>query len=114
MYPVPPMQDRAFTWAFGDRPEIQDKVEDWFYLILKGVLPRQAQPVPFTTEQFQQIKCPVLLILGERDGLVGDPKKTRIVAQNIPDVQVEILDTGHLISAEMPAEFNTLVMEFIQ
>lgn len=114
MYPIPPMQDRAFTWAFGDREHIRNEVREWFYLILEGVLSRQATPTPFTEEQFQQIKCPVLLILGLRDGLVGDPEKTKIVAQNISDVQVKILDTGHLISAEMPKKFNELVIRFIE
>jgi len=114
MYPIPPMQDRTFTWAFGKNPEIQEKVRAWFYLILEGAISRQAQPAPFTPEQFQQIKCPVLLLLGSRDGLVGNPENTKVVAQSIPDVQVEILDTGHLISAEMPEEFNKLVLEFIK
>ena len=56
----------------------------------------------------------VLLLLGSRDGLVGNPAKTRTLVQEIPNVRVEILDTGHLISAEMPQRFNQLVMEFIE
>ena len=56
---------------------------------------------------------PVLLLLGSRDGLVGNPENTGQLSQNISDVQVEILDTGHLISAEKPDQFNTLVADFI-
>lgn len=60
---------------------------------------------------------PVLIItlrLGTRDGLVGNPKFTKQVAQNIPDVQVEILDAGYLISAEQPEQFNQLVVGLIE
>jgi pimeloyl-ACP methyl ester carboxylesterase len=35
------------------------------------------------------------------------------LVRNIPDVQVEVLDTGHLISAEKPEQFNKLVCDFI-
>ena len=56
---------------------------------------------------------PVLLLLGKRDGLVGNPENTKQLAQHITDVQVEILDTGHRISAEMPEHFNKLVIDFI-
>ena len=31
-----------------------------------------------------------------------------------PDVKVEILNTGHLISAEKPDQFNKLVYDFIE
>lgn len=34
--------------------------------------------------------------------------------QNISNVQVEILDTGHLISVEKAVEFNKLVNDFIE
>ena len=57
---------------------------------------------------------PVLLLLGKKDGLVGNPENTKKVVKNIPDVQVEILDTGHLISAEKPDQFNKLVYDFIE
>jgi pimeloyl-ACP methyl ester carboxylesterase len=56
---------------------------------------------------------PVLLLLGKRDGLVGNPENAKQHVQAIPDVQVEILDTGYLISAERPDEFNKLVIDFI-
>jgi len=51
---------------------------------------------------------------GKRDGLVGNPGNAAQHVQDIPDVRVEILDTGHLISAEKPTRFNALVYEFIE
>jgi pimeloyl-ACP methyl ester carboxylesterase len=92
---------------------VNKAVREWFRLILEGVISRQVRPQPFTQEQLQRLYMPVLLLLGKRDGLVGNPENTKQLAQNIADVQVEVLDTGHLISAERPDQFNKLVIDFI-
>jgi pimeloyl-ACP methyl ester carboxylesterase len=113
MFPVKPIQDSATRWAFGDDPQVNRAVGEWFRLIMEGVISRQARPQPFTHEQLQSLNIPVLLLLGKRDGLVGDPENTKQLAKNIADVKVEILDTGHLISAEKPDQFNKLVFDFI-
>jgi pimeloyl-ACP methyl ester carboxylesterase len=113
MFPVKPVRISVTRWAFGNDPRINDIVAEWFGFILEGVISRQARPFPFTKEQLRSLSVPVLLILGERDGLVGDPEKGRELAKNIPDVQVEILDTGHLISAEKPDQFNKIVLDFL-
>ncbi len=114
MFPLKPIQKSATRWAFGDDPIVNREVGEWFRLILEGVISRQARPQPFTPEQLRSIDVPVLLLLGKRDGLVGNPENAVQLVQDIPDVQVEILDTGHLISAEKSAQFNTLVYEFIE
>ena len=114
MFPVKPIQKGATRWAFGNDPEVNKAVGDWFSLILEGVISRQARPQPFTKEQLQSLKVPVLLLLGKRDGLVGNPENAKKFVQDIPDVQVEMLDTGHLISAERPDQFNKLVIDFIE
>lgn len=114
MFPVKPIQKSTTRWAFGNDPEVNRAVDEWFNLILEGVISRQVRPQPFTPEQLQNIHVPVLLLLGKRDGLVGNPENTKQLVQNIPDVQVEMLDTGHLISAEKPDQFNKFVYDFIE
>jgi len=114
MFPIKPIQDSATRWAFGNDIKINQEVHEWFSLILEGVISRQARPHPFTQEQLESLHIPVLLLLGKRDGLVGDPENTRQLAKNIADVQVKLLDTGHLISAERPDQFNKIVYEFIE
>ena len=113
MFPVKPVQDSATRWAFGDDPRINAEVGDWFGLILQGVISRQARPQPFTREQLGSFKLPVLLLLGSRDGLVGNPENGKQLVKDLANFRVEILDTGHLISAERPDEFNKLVINFI-
>ena len=114
MFPVKPIQESATRWAFGNDQKIQDAVGKWFQLILEGVISRQARPQPFSQEQLQRLSMPVLLLLGSRDGLVGNPENAKQHVQCIANVQVEILDTGHLISAEKPDQFNKLVYDFIE
>ena len=114
MFPLKPIQQSATRWAFGDDPEIQQAVGGWFETILEGVISRQARPQPFSAGQLQSLKMPVLLLLGKRDGLVGNPEDARQLVRHIPDVRVEALDTGHLISAEKPEQFNKLVCDFIE
>ena len=55
----------------------------------------------------------MLLVLGEKDNLVGSPKNSKTLAQNIPDARVEVVNTGHLIGAEQPEQVNTLIIEFL-
>jgi pimeloyl-ACP methyl ester carboxylesterase len=82
--------------------------------VMTGVNPGKAAPVPFTAEQRQSLEMPVLLILGEKDNLVGDPEIARAKVQDVPNIQVDVLDSGHLIGAEQPEQVNALLTEFFE
>jgi pimeloyl-ACP methyl ester carboxylesterase len=114
MFPVKPVRQNASTWAFGEDPGIQTAVGEWFETILTGVISRQARPQPFSKDQLRKIRQPVLLIVGSRDGLVGDPREAEMSVQSISNVRVKELDTGHLISAEKPQAFNRIVLDFLR
>ncbi|MBD3289115.1 hypothetical protein GF337_09950 [candidate division KSB1 bacterium] len=62
MFPAKPVRASATRWAFGDDPAINAAVGEWFETILTGVISRQARPTPFTQEQLQHLKMPVLLL----------------------------------------------------
>jgi pimeloyl-ACP methyl ester carboxylesterase len=113
-FPLKSIHDSTIPWAFGDNPRVVVVFGEWMHLLMAGVTPRKAAPVPFTAEQRQSLKMPVLLVLGEKDNLVGDPEIARAKVQDIPDIQVEVLDTGHLIGAEQPEKVNALIIEFFQ
>ena len=113
MFPLKAFHARTIRWAFGDDPEVRAAIEEWFRLILEGVISRQPRPRPFSPAELKSLKQPVLLVLGSRDGLVGSPARSMKAAQAIPDIRAEVLDTGHLVSAERPEEFNRLVLEFL-
>ena len=76
-FPLKPIQESTIPWAFGD----------WFRLMMAGTFPQKARPIQFTAEQLQSLKVPVLLVLGEKDNLVGGPESTRALAQDIPDIR---------------------------
>ncbi len=112
-FPLKPIQDSTIPWAFGDDPQVVDAFGDWFRLLMASVTPRKARPVPFTPEQRQSLQVPVLLILGEKDNLVGDPEMAKKRVQDVPDMRVEVLNTGHLIGVEQPDRVNALILEFL-
>ena len=113
MFPVKPLHASTLRWAFGDDPKVQEAVGEWFRLILEGVISRQPRPRVFSRAELSTLDLPVFLILGRRDGLVGHPRNSLSAAEAIRGLKVEILDTGHLVSAEKPEEFNRLVLEFL-
>lgn len=113
-FPLKPIQDNTFRWAFSDDPKLEKAFGEWFQLLMAETFPQKATPILFTAEQRQSLKVPVLLILGEKDNLVGDPENAKALVQDIPDIRVEVLDTGHLIGAEQPDQVNALIVEFFE
>jgi pimeloyl-ACP methyl ester carboxylesterase len=70
--------------------------------------------MPLKPEERQSIQAPVLFVFGERDNLVGDPVKATALVQDMQDVRVEVVDTGHLVGAEQPEQVNALIIEFCE
>jgi len=58
------------------------------------------------------IKCPTLIIGGEKDGLMGaeSAKASQVL---IPGSQLKVMATGHASAIEKPEEFNSTVLEFL-
>jgi pimeloyl-ACP methyl ester carboxylesterase len=69
---------------------------------------------PFTlpAEQRQSLQVPVMFVFGEGDNLVGDPEAAKALVQDVPDVQVEIVEAGHLMGGELPEQVNGLILDF--
>jgi pimeloyl-ACP methyl ester carboxylesterase len=111
-FPLKPIQEGTFRWAFSDDPKLVGEFGEWFRLVMTGLKPVKVAPLPFKPEQRQRIRVPVLMVLGKRDNLVGDPAKATALVQDIPDIRVEVLDTGHLVGAEQPEQANALILEF--
>jgi pimeloyl-ACP methyl ester carboxylesterase len=114
MLPFRSIQDSTFRWAFGDDSGVREACEEWFRLVMTGVIPKQARPKTFSAEQLQTLKCPALLVLGQKDGLVGDPQKAQRLAQIIPNMRSVIVNTGHAIGVEKPEETNSLINDFFE
>lgn len=113
LFPLKPFQKSMFRWALGYDQDVVEETEEWFWLVLNGVTRKGSPPNTFTPEQLKEIDIPVLLILGDKDGLVGDPQTVIPLADNVPNINIEILSSGHLIGMEKPEESNALIMEFL-
>ena len=111
-FPLKPIQESTFRWAFSDSDRLEEDFGEWFHLLMSDSAPKKVAPLPLLAEERQQLQVPVLFLFGEKDNLVGDPRAARDLVQDMPDVQVEIVDGGHLMAAELPVQVNDLILEF--
>jgi pimeloyl-ACP methyl ester carboxylesterase len=113
LFPLKPIQDSTYRWAFSDDPKLEEAFGEWFRLVMT-CFPQKVAPMPLKPEERQSIQVPVLFVFGERDNLVGDPVKATALVQDMQDVRVEVVDTGHLVGAEQPEQVNALIIEFCE
>ena len=113
-FPLRPIQDSTFSWAFSDSVALKAEFEEWFRLLMSGTTPVKVIPLPLPAEARQSLQVPVMFVFGERDNLVGDPEAAKALVQDIPDVQVEIVEAGHLMGGEKPAQVNALILDFFE
>jgi pimeloyl-ACP methyl ester carboxylesterase len=64
-------------------------------------------------EQLATLTLPALVVSARRDIMVP-PELGEIVATSIPGARFELLDGGHAVNAENAAEFNRVILEFLQ
>ncbi len=116
MLPRPSVTQRTSRWALGTSPAVTDSFGGWFTAVLEAVAspPRVARPVALEADEFRRIKIPVLLLLGTRDPLVGDAERATERASALSNLQVEILESSHLVAAERADEANALMTAFLR
>ncbi len=113
MYPLDYIRNSVTQWALGDSQQVLENYGDWFNCILRGTIPSLPAPVPMTTDQKQKMNLPVLLFLGTKDAIVGNAELAKKTALDYPDIQIEILNSGHLIAVEQAESVNQKVAEFL-
>lgn len=113
-FPLKPIHDSTFSWAFSDNAELKEDFGEWFPMLMTGIFPAKVTPLPFSPEERQSLKVPVLFVFGDRDNLVGDPQKATVLVKDIPEVRVEVVNAGHLMGAELSAQVNALIIEFFE
>ena len=113
LFPLKPFQDGMVRWALGEDSMVLAETEEWFRLVLNGVTRKGPPPLSFSPEELRKIRCPVLLVLGDRDELVGDPQEVRALARNVPRIEIQVLPSAHLIGMERATEVNALLVDFL-
>jgi 3-oxoadipate enol-lactonase len=67
---------------------------------------------PESTPDLGRIKCPVLLIAGENDWVMG-PEQAKQAQKAINNTKLVVLPSGHASPIESPEKFNMAVLEFL-
>jgi pimeloyl-ACP methyl ester carboxylesterase len=114
LFPLDVFQDDTVDWALGDDPHVLAESEQWFRHMITDSATRTGAPRTFKASELQDLQVPVLLVIGTRDGLTGDPDKVIELAENAPDIKIEVLDSGHLMGIERAGEVNELMMAFFE
>lgn len=57
---------------------------------------------------------PVILFLGTKDPIVGDAEIASQIAEDYPNIQIEVLESGHLIAVEHADDVNKKIVEFLR
>jgi pimeloyl-ACP methyl ester carboxylesterase len=114
LFPIGPVQDATFRWAFSDAPNVIAEFNLWFRLLMSETYPAKVAPLPLRPEDRRSIEAPTLFIFGTRDNLVGDPEVARARVADMQDVTVEVVEAGHLMGVERPSEINRLILAFLE
>jgi pimeloyl-ACP methyl ester carboxylesterase len=83
--------------------------------MIYGGLINQVFPRVYTKEEFAQIKCPVLLILGKNERIYNQLEAAIQAAKElIPGIQVEVIPNAHHVTAvSQPELVNELILRFL-
>ena len=116
LVPAEGVATRTSRWALGTDPAVVEGYGRWFATVLRSVgsPPRVGRPVALSAEEMARTTCPVQLILGDRDKLVGDAARASEQASSFPDVRTETFHRGHLVGVERADEVNALIVPFLQ
>lgn len=113
LFPLDFVRDKVVHWAFGNDRYCHKKYGDWFDTIMKGSIPSVAKPEPMTMEQKNSMNMPVLLFLGTADPILGDAETAKIEAEHYPNIDIQVLSSGHLIAVEQSDIVNQKIVEFL-
>lgn len=108
--------ERLVSWAVGDNPAVRAEVGDWMNAVLEShCKPRLGRPLPLPASRLERIEVPTLVVLGGKDGPIGDADRAaRRARAHIPHVDVEILgDAGHAMSIEKVERVAPRIVAFL-
>ena len=112
-FPYRMLRNHMTKWAFGSGEGLEN-AKEYFAAVLDGVLGRYYAPATLPQDMLKKIKAPVLLMLGSRDCLVGDPQKAVEYTSYMESIQTEIFESGHLINMEKSDKVNKSIIKFVR
>lgn len=61
--------------------------------------------------RLEEVAAPTLVLCGSKDR--ANQPAARMIAERVPDGRLEIVEGGHQLNTDNPAEFNRLAFEFV-
>jgi len=100
-------KDPATFQKFKDI-KMQNRIEP-----LQSIMQAMAQARTGPPPDLKQVKCPVLIIVGEADGLMA-ANNAESMARIIEKSTLKVFPTGHASALEAPQDFNQAVLDFME
>jgi len=107
------IEQGTLDWVLGKSPIVREPYEEWFSTMMSGSFPHVVPPTGIAPEDLATIEIPVLLFLGTTDNLVGPADKAAEAASVMPNVQIEIVESSHLVNVEAAEIVNAGVRGFL-
>ena len=108
--------ERTLSYLMGDDPAARRLAGDWFSLFFESKCKMNAaQPLPIPLAMFHALPMPTLIVLGDRDPLIGNVQRAANRARtHIRNAEVEIIANGtHAVHIEASHRVSTRVLEFL-
>jgi pimeloyl-ACP methyl ester carboxylesterase len=113
MRPTEAKFERIIFRALGEGERVNREFRPWMRLMGKGKA-RGGQPIRIPARKLRTIRAPTLVILGGKDGLVGNAAAAAKRARNIPNCEIEILpQAGHIMSVDEPEFVGNRIAAFL-
>lgn len=113
LFPVGPVLAATFRWAYSDDDAVQADFAEWFPLVMSATRPARVAPWPLGPEALRALRPPTLFVLATGDNVIGDPEAAGARLAGLPNARVAIVEAGHLMAAERPAEIDALILGFL-
>lgn len=114
LFPTAEKKRAMIDWTLGDSAVVRGKVEAY----MQDAMDARSQlaiPAELGDDELRAVRAPVLLLLGVRDGPIGDPAVAEARARALlPHVEIETLPTGHLMNIEGAQAVNQRILQFLQ
>ncbi|MFP3974695.1 MAG: alpha/beta fold hydrolase [Chloroflexota bacterium] len=111
------LAEKMTTDAFSPGFQSGNPVEFERYMKVKlqnnpGGIAKIMRRVPESPPDLSKLKCPVLILIGENDRVMG-LEQGKKAQEAIPDSKLIVLPAGHAVPIELPDRFNRTVMDFL-
>lgn len=117
LFPTHSNIERIIRWALGKDPSVHAAFANFITTGAKNFFTyKVAPPLSLPDNQLREIKAPALLMLGERDNVIGNAREAAKRAKRlIAHVEVEIIpEIGHMMSTEKPELVNARTLKFLR